>query len=122
MCQWDLKVLLVCLALAGFSASASADDWPEFDEPALLKGRTIWLGTCEGCHGIGVAGAPVASNFKAWQPRIAKGKDVLYEHAIEGFFGPKGTMMPARGGNDSLSNEEVKLAVDYMVKVAAANQ
>ena len=43
---------------------------------------------------------------------------VLYSHAIEGFFGPDDTMMPARGGNPDLTDEEVKLAVDYMLALA----
>ncbi len=93
-------------------------DYPEFDGEALQQGREIWLDTCEGCHGIGVAGAPVAGDHKAWAPRIGQGKEVLYEHAIDGFFGPGGTMMPARGGNEQLSEHEVQLAVDYMVRLA----
>ena len=40
---------------------------------------------------------------------------VLHEHAINGHFGPKGTMMPPRGGNDALTDDEVKSAVNYMV-------
>ena len=46
-------------------------------------------------------------------PRIAQGKDTLYKHAIEGFTGAKG-MMPARGGGASLTDDEVKAAVDFM--------
>lgn len=80
-----------------------------------VDGAAIWSENCEGCHGIGIAGAPVAGNAAAWMPRINKGKDVLYQHALEGFYGPKGTMMPPRGGNDALSDEEVKAAVDHMI-------
>ena len=38
-----------------------------------------------------------AGDKAAWGPRIAKGKDVLYEHAIKGFQGSAG-VMPAKGG------------------------
>ncbi len=48
-----------------------------------------------------------------WGPRIAQGKDTLHKHAIEGFTGAKG-MMPARGGNSNLTDDEVKAAADYM--------
>jgi cytochrome c5 len=49
-----------------------------------------------------------------WEKRIAQGKEVLYKHAIGGYTGSAG-MMPAKGGNASLKDEEVKAAVDYMV-------
>ena len=49
-----------------------------------------------------------------WGPRIAQGNDTLYKHAIEGFTGSKG-MMPPRGGGASLTDDEVKSAVDFMV-------
>lgn len=49
-----------------------------------------------------------------WAPRIAQGKDVLYQHSIEGYSGDKGAM-PARGGAPSLSDDEMKAAVDYLV-------
>ncbi len=54
-------------------------------------------------------------NKDEWAPRIAQGKDTLYKHALEGFTGEKG-MMPARGGNAGLSDEEVKASVDFMVQ------
>ncbi|HHC74814.1 MAG TPA: hypothetical protein ENK78_07045, partial [Thiothrix sp.] len=50
--------------------------------------------------------------------RVEKEKTTLYDHAINGFFGKDDTMMPARGGNDQLSDDEVKAAVDYMVALA----
>lgn len=66
------------------------------------------------CHGAGVAGAPKVGDKAAWEPRVAQGKDTLYKHAIEGFSGQAG-MMPAKGGNPSLSDDQVKAAVDFLV-------
>ena len=42
------------------------------------------------------------------------GVDQLHAHAIAGFTGEKG-MMPPKGGNAALSDDEVKAAVDFMV-------
>jgi len=76
-------------------------------------GKSVFGKTCSMCHAAGVAGAPKPGDKADWGPRIAQGKDVLYKHAIEGFTGAKG-MMPARGGGASLSDDEVKAAVDFM--------
>ena len=38
----------------------------------------------------------------------------MYANAINGFQGATG-MMPGKGGNPALSDEEVKAAVDHMV-------
>ena len=100
------------------AASPGSAEYPEFDDEHLMFGRAVWMGTCENCHGTGVGGAPVAGNRKAWDKRVAKGKPALYEHALEGFFGRMGTMMPPRGGNEDLTDDEVKAAVDYMVELA----
>ncbi len=107
---------LLLLALAATPALAA--EYPEFPGERLALGRSVWLGTCEGCHGYGIAGAPLATDAAQWEPRVAKGRDTLYGHALEGFFGPGDTMMPARGGNDALSDEQVTAAVDYMVRLA----
>ena len=58
---------------------------------------------------------PQTGDAAAWAVRVEKGVDTLYEHAIKGFVGDMG-MMPAKGGNPSLSDDEVKAAVDYMVQ------
>jgi cytochrome c5 len=76
-------------------------------------GKSVYGKTCAMCHAAGVAGAPKPGDKADWGPRIAQGKDVLYKHAREGFTGAKG-MMPARGGSASLTDDEVKAAVDFM--------
>ncbi|NMM81501.1 cytochrome c5 family protein [Acidovorax sp. SRB_14] len=77
-------------------------------------GKSVYGKTCALCHSAGVAGAPKPGDKDDWGPRIAQGKDTLYKHAIEGFTGAKG-MMPPRGGGSSLTDDEVKAAVDFMV-------
>ena len=88
---------------------------PVFDTPHLKQGQAIWEANCRVCHATGLAGAPKIANKQAWSSRIAKGKTVLYEHALNGFMGSAGTEMPARGGNDALKDNQVMAAVDYMV-------
>ena len=73
----------------------------------------VYNGACVACHGAGIAGAPKTGDKALWAPRIAQGVNVLYEHAIKGFKG-----MPAKGGQVALSDDEVKLAVDYQVAKA----
>ena len=81
----------------------------------LHAGEDIWKGTCQACHAEPTSGAPLIGDKAAWAPRIAKGKGALYASALKGFVGPKGTEMPARGGNSSLNDGQVKAAVDYMI-------
>lgn len=83
----------------------------------LAKGEDVYKKTCSVCHATGVAGAPKLGNKAEWQPRIAQGTAVLYGHAIKGFTGSKG-VMPPKGGNLALSDEEVKAGVDYMAAQA----
>lgn len=109
---------LTLLASAAGAAMAESDAYVAFEGEPLRQGRRIWLGTCEACHGYGVAGAPIPMKAGDWAERVVKPKEVLYDHAINGFFGPDDTMMPERGGNPGLSDEEVMRAVDYMVELA----
>lgn len=76
-------------------------------------GKSTFGKTCALCHAAGVAGAPKPGDKADWGPRIAQGMDTLYKHALEGFTGAKG-QMPARGGSPSLTDDEVKAAVNYM--------
>jgi cytochrome c5 len=81
------------------------------------KGEHVYKGTCAMCHATGAGGAPLFKSRDDWAPRIAQGKDTLYAHALKGFTGGKGTM-PAKGGNASLVDDDVKAGVDYMASMA----
>jgi len=80
-------------------------------------GAEVFQQTCSVCHGQGIAGAPKAGDRAAWAPRIAKGKAVLYQHALQGFQGTSG-VMPPKGGRVDLPDDLIKAAVDHMVGMA----
>ncbi|WP_455235191.1 c-type cytochrome [Thiogranum longum] len=119
MASLTKAVALAGTLAASLATSAEPDAYIEFEGQRLLQGRAIWMANCEGCHGYGIAGAPVPMQPADWQSRLEKDKTVLYQHAVDGFFGPDDTMMPARGGNPELSDDEVKAAVDYMTALAS---
>jgi len=83
-------------------------------DAGLARGEHVYKGTCVMCHGSGAGGAPLFGNKADWGPRIAQGKETLYDHALKGFTGAKG-MMPPKGANAGLADDDVKAAVDYMV-------
>lgn len=80
---------------------------------APKDGPTVFNTVCGACHNTGAAGAPKAGDKAAWGPRIAQGKETLYKSALNGK-----NAMPPRGGAASLSDAEVKAAVDHMVGLA----
>lgn len=77
-------------------------------------GESVYKKTCALCHAAAVAGAPMPGDQAEWTARIDQGMETLHKHAIEGYTGAKG-MMPPKGANPSLSDQEVMAAVDYMV-------
>lgn len=68
--------------------------------------------SCATCHNAGVAGAPKFGDAEAWEPRIAKGMDTLYENGINGMP----PAMPQRGLCFSCSDDDIRALVDYMVQ------
>jgi len=81
---------------------------------APRSGEAVYSTYCVACHMSGAAGAPKYGDAVAWAPRIAKGKDALYESTYNGLNG----VMPARGTCMDCSDEELQATVDYMVAAA----
>ncbi len=95
------------------NASISASTLP-------LDGAQVFNQSCAACHSSGIAGAPKLGDQVQWKTRLTKGTEVLYVNALNGISGSTG-VMPAKGGNASLSDAEVKAAVDYIVDKAKTN-
>ncbi|SKA26080.1 cytochrome c5 [Vibrio cincinnatiensis] len=73
-------------------------------------GETVYKTFCTACHATGVTGAPKTRNAQDWTPRLAQSKDVLVNHAIQGF-----NLMPARGTCMNCSDEEIVAAIEHMI-------
>lgn len=99
------------LVEAATAAAAAAKANVAYD--GTLEGTVIYEKLCGACHNSGAGGAPLMQQA-VWTPRIAQGMDTLVKHAIEGYQGQAG-IMPARGGNPSLTDEQVTVTVQWMV-------
>lgn len=87
---------------------------PAVKQVSSISGEKIYKSTCFACHDMGVAGAPKVGDKALWESRIAAGNAVMYASAINGKQSSVG-VMPPKGGNLSLSDDETKAAVDYMM-------
>ena len=97
--------------LGGLTGSGPAGAVIEADVvAAAADGASVYNGACMACHASGAAGAPKVGDAAAWQPRVAQGLDTLVNHAING----KGAM-PPKAGSPSLTDAEIRAAIDYMV-------
>lgn len=85
-------------ALASLPAAASTD------------GKAVYDKTCVACHATGVANAPKLGDKAAWAPRVATGKDAMFQSVVKG----KGAMPPKAGAAD-LKDDDIKAAIDYML-------
>jgi len=97
--------------------AATGTKAPAQSEPAAepKSGKEVYNSVCSTCHDAGVAGAPKIDDKALWASRLEDGSETLYKNAINGL-----NAMPAKGGNPSLSDEEVKNAVDYMLEQSGA--
>jgi cytochrome c5 len=92
----------------------------EGDAPAVAEsgpadpGKATYGKICFACHDAGVGGAPKLGDKAAWADRLQKGPDMLVSNAINGMQGSAG-IMPPKGGLSSLTDEEVRAAVTYML-------
>ena len=90
------------------TAAASSDGSPAIQSD-LAHGLQVYRQTCAFCHDKGIAGAPIIGEASDWRPRLAQGMPALYASALQGR-----NAMPAKGGNPSLADADVRAAVDYL--------
>ena len=95
------------------AAAAAAKAASQVAYGGTKDGSVIFNNLCTGCHTSGAGGAPTMDKAH-WAARIAQGTDTLHKHAIEGFTGSAG-VMPAKGGNPALTDEQVIATVDWML-------
>jgi len=82
------------------------------------SGEAVYAEVCSGCHETGALGSPKFKDKdkEAWGKRIAKGYDMLLDHALKGF-----NKMPVRGGDPDLSDIEVARGIVHMTNAAGAS-
>ena len=85
---------------------------PATEAAAPRTGDAIVDKNCKVCHSIGLANAPKldAAAKADWEARLAGGLDALVVSAIKGKGG-----MPPRGGDPSLTDDEIAAAVQHML-------
>jgi cytochrome c5 len=91
---------------AGAQAQAQAKARVVALDPAL---QSVYQRSCAVCHAQSSTGAPLAGDRAEWAPRIAKGRDVLLEHTIDGFNG-----MPPLGACQECDEDQFVALIEYM--------
>lgn len=75
-----------------------------------LDAEMLYSSVCGVCHATGAAGAPIPGS-PLMVERSAKGVDMLTLNAINGI-----NAMPAKGGRADLSDEQIRVIVEYMIQ------
>ena len=81
-----------------------------------LSGQAIYSQTCVACHGVDGKGTlPGVPDLTRKDGRLAKPDDELLRNITNGFQSPGSPMaMPAKGGNTSLSEIDLKNVLEYL--------
>ena len=80
------------------------------EEKAAHPGKGNYEASCSVCHATDAMGAPAVGDKAAWASTLKKGLDAVIANTLNGVNG-----MPPRGGS-SLSDDELKEVVDYMIE------
>jgi len=99
---------------AGAAALAEAQSATTEAAPAgdvVVDGAQVYGGLCKTCHEAGVAGAPITGSELMNERLAANGLDGLVNNAINGL-----NAMPPRGGNPTLTDEQIQAAVEFMLQ------
>jgi len=100
---------LIFLAFCATAAVQAAEE--------VRSGKQVYDASCGACHTAGVLQAPRLGNQEDWGAREKQGLEVLLSHALKGFKN-----MPAKGGNPTIKDKEIKNAVVYMLVSSGFDQ
>ncbi len=106
--------LLPLLFITGCGDSdLSADSNAGKEDPleSLHPGKQIYDDYCFSCHTPGLSGAPKIGDQEVWEVRLAQGKQTLLDSTINGIQ----PAMPPRGVCFECSDQELELAIDYII-------
>lgn len=78
-----------------------------------MDGSVIFGNLCTGCHTSGAGGAPKLDAAGIGARLAEQGLETLIQKAITGFTGTAG-VMPPKGGNPALTDDQVKATVEWM--------
>ncbi len=93
---------LLAIGMALFAAGALAQpDMAQYDK------------SCKVCHDAGVAGAPKTGDAAAWEPRMAKGMEVLLVSVNNGL-----NAMPPKGMCFDCTDADYTALIEYMAAPA----
>ncbi|MCF6301126.1 MAG: cytochrome c [Proteobacteria bacterium] len=81
-----------------------------------LSGEEVYQQTCVACHGsAGVGTVPGAPDFSKTDNSLSQADEVLIKRITEGFQSEGSPMaMPAKGGNASLNQADIRAVIAYM--------
>ena len=94
------RVILSLALILGVSTLAVADEVAD-----------RYNKTCAVCHASGAAGAPKTGVVADWEPRMAKGMDVMVASVNNGL-----NAMPPKGMCFDCSADDYKALIEYMAK------
>ncbi len=110
----SLVAVVIAALISGHAVSADA---PPVSVPAAAldaKRAWQWSHSCALCHVTGDGGAPRLGNAEEWEPRLARGRQTLLEHAIEGF-----NNMPPLGYCMSCERDDLAALIHFMLPPSA---
>ena len=94
------------IAVAGLPLISDAQAAPDFE-----SGEAVYNAVCQACHTTGVLNSPKLGDPAGWETRLPKGKEAMYLSVLNGL-----NLMPPKGGRPDLSDEQIQMAVDYMLE------
>ena len=103
--QLSSAIVALPLVWAASLANATPD--------RMIEGEATYKANCGKCHDTGVMGAPINGETADWEERSELWEGVLMEHANKGWL-----KMPAKGGNDTMTEYDVDVAAEYMLNTS----